>query len=242
MYTLHCRTTGAPLARVPGFGARLDARPSPPPAAHGSSRTGAAGSEGRPRAALRITRPEAATPRGFWSGQRGATTIGAALSISILVTAFAALMGIVHEIYVEDRMERGARAGARAVSLLAAAPASAEALERIVCDAVRRELWPGLAEGESDECTARWTVEVTAFPTPRALGDDAPRAAGSSPGGENEDMILVRLIRPGRGWLPVGRSAEADEGTAASTPGKPASTRIVAAALARNERAVVVAL
>ena len=260
MIAFDFRPVSAPIGRGPGFGRGSTAASRPPQctARLATGRTGAAHRPGRSRVTASPDRPgdpsaavTGGAPRGFWRGQRGAATIGAALSISILVTAFASLMGIVHKIYIEDRMERGARAGARAVSLLATAPASAQALERIVCAAVRRELWPGLAEGESDECTDRWTVEVRAFPTPRALGGDAPRADGGSPGGENEDLVLVRLTRPWKGWLPGGRDAEAGEGgeeaegseeATSSTPGEPASTGIVAAALARNERAVVVEL
>ena len=174
-----------PLRRTARLAAAL-----PAPSRH----CGVAASPGEPGGAS-ATLTRAAT-RGFRSDERGAATIGAALSIAVLVTMFATLMGFVHRIYIEDRMERGARAGARAVSLLAAAPASRSALERIVCDAVRRELWPGLAEGEKDECTERWTVEITAFATPRALGDDDARGTEGSPGGENEDMVLVRLTRP----------------------------------------------
>ena len=229
--------------------ARLAAAPPAP-----SRRSGVAASPGEPGGpSAALTH---AAPRGFRSDERGAATIGAALSIVVLVTMFATLMGFVHRIYIEDRMERGARAGARAVSLLAAAPASKSALERIVCDAVRRELWPGLAEGEKDECTERWTVEITAFATPRALGDDDARGAGGSPGGENEDMVLVRLIRPHQDWLPGGRVARAAEEPASSGPGEsgppgtdappetvaPSPPGIVAVAIARNERAVLVAL
>ena len=187
--------------------------------------------------------------RRFGRCERGGATIGAAIGISILVAAFAALMGIVHEIYIEDRMGRGARAGVRAVSLAATAPASETALEDIVCKAVEREL--GEDEGEACAC---WTIEVEAFATPRALSGGRPRGAGAPHGGENADMVLVRLRRPYRDFLstPVradsgseADGSEADdsesdgsESDAGSCPDTSRATEIVVAAVARNEREV----
>ena len=174
--------------------------------------------------------------RGFWSGQRGSATIGAAIAISILVATFAALMGIVHHIYVEDRMGRGARAGARAVSLAATAPASEKALKDIVCKAVEREL----GEGAGEAC-ACWTIEVEAFATPRALSAGTARGAGGALGGENADLVLVRLRHPYQDWLSAparadsGSDAEADAG---SCPDASGAAEIVVAAVARNEREV----
>ena len=177
--------------------------------------------------------------RRFGRCDRGGATIGAAIGISILVAAFAALMGIVHEIYIEDRMERGARAGVRAVSLTATAPASEKALEDIVCKAVEREL--GEDEGEACAC---WTIEVEAFETPRALSGGRSRGAGAPHGGENADMVLVRLRRPYRDFLstPVradsGSEADDSESDAGSCPDTSRATEIVVAAVARNEREV----
>ena len=204
-----------------------------------------AGAMLRPRAGPR------AALRGFWSGQRGATTLVAAIAISMLVAAFAVLMGIVHKIYIEDRMERGVRAGARAVSLLATAPANEAALKDVVCTALGREL--GEDEGEACAC---WTVEVEAFETPKALSDDTARGSDAPHGGENADMVLVRLSRPYQDWL-----SGPDTDTKTETPDEtepldetdtdpdtvrcpttdseePGPTWIVVAALARNERAV----
>ena len=172
--------------------------------------------------------------RRFGRCDRGGATIGAAIGISILVAAFAALMGIVHEIYIEDRMGRGARAGVRAVSLAATAPASEKALEDIVCKAVEREL--GEDEGEACAC---WTIKVEAFETPRALSGDRPRGAGAPHGGENADMVLVRVHRPYWGWLsaPAVADPDADSDTD-SCPDASRATEIVVAAVARNEREV----
>ena len=187
------------------------------------------------RQARRPVSPPAVTgaaPRGFRSGQRGATTIGAAIAISILITALASLMGIVHKVYTEDRMERGARAAARAVSLAASAPASEQALKDLACRAVEREL--GEDEGTACAC---WTIEVEAFETPQALSGGEARDAGTPPGGENADLVLVQVRRPYRDWLSTPARADADA-DADSCPDASGATEIVAVALARNEREV----
>ena len=197
----------------------------------------------------RVAAPPDGALRSFRGDQRGTATIGAAIAISILVAAFAALMGIVHEIYVEDRMERGARAAVRAVSLAATAPASEKALKDIACKAVEREL--GEDEGEACAC---WTVEVEAFETPQALSGGQPRGAGAPHGGENADMVLVRVRRPYWDFLstPVradsgsadsgseadGSEAAGSESDAGSCPDTSKAAEIVVAAVARNEREV----
>ena len=179
--------------------------------------------------------------RDFLNGQRGATTIGAAVGISILVTALATVMGVVHKIYLEDRMTRGARAGARAVSLAATAPASEAALRDIVCNAVEREL----GEDEGRQCACWWRIEVEAFATPRALSGGHARGADAPLGGENADMVLVRLSRPHGDWLsaPAGDDPDDPDDPDAQPcpPVDPDASEpfgIVVAALARNEREV----
>ena len=204
-----------------------------------------AGAGTHPRGNLR------AALRGFRSGQRGATTIVVAIAILVLVTTLAALLGIVHEAYIEDRMARGARAAARAVSLAATAPASEKALKDIVCKAVGGEL----GEGAGKDC-ACWSIELEAFETPQALSAGTAReAAGGSHGGENMDMILVRLRRPYGDWLsgPDGTGSDSDidsdsnsssdtdpdtEAEADSCPDASDGAEIVVAAVARNEREV----
>ena len=181
---------------------------------------------GGPRAAL----------QGFRRDTRGSVTIVAAIGISILVATLAVLMGIVHEIYIEDRMGRGVRAGARAVSLLATAPASEAALKDVVCKAVGREL----GEDEGEDC-ACWSIEVEAFETPKALSDDSARGSDAPPGGENEDMVLVRLRRPYGDWLSGPDDTDSETDSDRCPPVDPDASEaagIVVAALARNERAI----
>lgn len=215
------RSTAPPAGRDTGSGLRKIADPG---------RT--AGAEMHPRGNPRAAR------RGFRSGQSGGVTIEGAIAISILVAALAALMGIVHEIYTEDRMERGARAAARAVSLTATTPGSEQALKDIVCKAVGREL----GEDEGEDC-ACWTVEVEAFATPRALSAGTARDSDAPLGGENLDMVLVRLSRSYWDWLSDPDDSEADpendtEAEADSCPDASDGAEIVVAAVARNEREV----
>ena len=127
----------------------------------------------------------------------------------------------------------------RAVSLAATAPASETALKNIVCKAVEREL--GEDEGEACAC---WTIEVEAFETPQALSGGQPRGAGAPHGGENADMVLVRVRRPYWDFLstPVrtdsGSEADGSESDAGSCPDTSKAAEIVVAAVARNEREV----
>ena len=185
----------------------------------------------------------AAASRGFASGQRGAVTIGAAISISILVAALAIFMSeIVHKIYVKDRLGLGARAAARAVSLAATAPANEKALETIVCDAVGREL--GKAAGSN--CACRWQIDVESFATPQSLlsgSTSTPDGSESLPyGGANGDMVLIRLHLPYWDWLlsavPAAAPAGAEGDEENRCPDVSGKAVVVAAAVARNERAV----
>ena len=132
-----------------------------------------------------------------------------------------------------DKLARAARAAARAVALLPAAPASESALDAVACRAVRSEL--GL--GPDVACDERWTITIDAYPTPAALlagagGGDMGVARGGDdpPAGENGDMILVRIGTRAPvplGWLLSDANAADDD-----------PLRVVAIGVARNERAV----
>ena len=225
-----CPRVRTPLAGCsPRAGRAARLAPAPPVRSRGSRAAAPPDGPGGPSGAV-----AGCALRSFRSGQRGTATIGAAIAISILVATLAALLGIVHETYIEDRMERGARAGVRAVSLAATAPASEKALNDIVCKAVEREL--GEDEGEACAC---WTIEVEAFETPQALSGGHARGAGAPLGGENADLVLLRLRRPYQDWLsaPV-RADSGSEADADSCPDASGAAEIVVAAVARNEREV----
>ena len=120
---------------------------------------------------------------------RGVTALETALAIAVLIGALAALMGIIQELYAKDRAERATRAGARTLALLESAPADRTALEAAGCEGVNAEL--GLDEGV--DCTERWSVEVEAYASPSALLAGTERGADATLGGEDRDLVLVRL-------------------------------------------------
>ena len=187
----------------------------------------------------------------FRRAQRGTVAIEAALSLSVLVAALAGLMGIVQTTYKSDTLERAARAAARAVALEAEAPASASALDAVVCGAIKSEL-----NLSSDfDCGAKWTITVDAYETPAALLAGTARSGDDATiGGENGDMVLVR-IRPLADEEDADtedtdgeESAQGEEATAEDVAeggdgeeeaggSEPEPAQVLAAGVARNERA-----
>ena len=120
---------------------------------------------------------------------RGVAAIETALSIAVLVGVLAALMGIVQDLYAKDRAERATRAGARALALLESAPADQTALEGVVCEGMRAEL-----KLEDDyDCAEHYSIEVEAYASPSALLAGTKRSAATPLGGEDADLVLVRV-------------------------------------------------
>ena len=161
----------------------------------------------------------------FVRGQEGGVAIEVALSAFVLVLALAGLTGIVRDVYEADRLDRGARAAARAVALLGEAPATAAALETVACGAIRNEL--GLEA--AFDCGASWTLAIDAFETPAALLAGTPRAGDDAAiGGEDGDMVRVRIAE-----LVEDADEDEDEDAddAASEP-----LDVLAEAVARNDR------
>ena len=101
-----------------------------------------------------------------------------AIAISILVAAFTGLMAMVQEVYTTDRLERAARAAARAIALNAGADP---------CAAIRREF--GLAE--EFDCSERWQITVHEGLSPSDLSA-APRD-GSAASAASGEMVMVRI-------------------------------------------------
>ena len=179
--------------------------------------------------ALRRPRRRGALGR-FWRARDGATAIEGALSVSVLVIALAGLLGIVHTLYSADELGRAARAAARAVALLPAAPASVAALDEVACGAIRREL--GLEA--SFDCAAAWTITIDAYATPEDLLAGTARGGDTALAGENGDMILVRIARSDPfsplAWLTPDANAQDPDA-------EDDDVSMVAMAVARNERA-----
>ena len=119
------------------------------------------------------------TLRDFVNGQCASTVIEGAIAISILVAAFAGLMAIVEESYATDRLDRAARAVARAVALNANADP---------CAAIRREF----AYDEDFCCDGQWQISVDLGLSPTALPESLDQDLSDSADGE---LILVRIGR-----------------------------------------------
>lgn len=158
--------------------------------------------------------------RRFWRAQRGAVAIETALALLVVVTTLAGLMEITHTVFTQDSLVRAARAAAREVSLMPEAAADRPTLHGVVCRAVRREL----ALAEDFDCDDAWTITVDAFRTPADL-HAGTAAAGASPGGDEGDMIRVRIGRSLPAWL--GWLLDGED---------PDAVSMVATAVARNDR------
>ena len=119
------------------------------------------------------------TLREFVNGRRASAAIEGAIAISILVAAFAGLMAIVAESYATDRLDRAARAVARAVALNANADP---------CAAIRREF----AHDEDFCCDGQWQISVDRGLSPSALPKSLDQDLSGSADGE---LIVVRIGR-----------------------------------------------
>ena len=129
--------------------------------------------------------------RRFLRAERGSVALESAIALTILVGAFAGLLGIVGDVYTDDRAGRGARAVARALALNPSADPWA-ALEReggLDASAACPEWTPAAA----NTCGG-WTLRIDRGVSPGALPDDLAAGVSSAGGGE---LVLVRLGRGG---------------------------------------------
>ena len=121
------------------------------------------------RTKVRETRPAdrrgrvQADPKDFLRARRGAVAVEAALAISMLVVVLGGLMAIAHAAYIGDRMDRGARAAARAVALAA----DLTGLAAVACDAIKGEL----DLDPAFDCADSWTITIESDLAPAALAD-----------------------------------------------------------------------
>ena len=133
---------------------------------------------GRGRRSPRQARP-------FWRARRGAVAVETALAAAVLIVAFGGLAEIVREAYVADRMDRAARAAAHAVALVPQEDIRPNALDSIVCAAIRREL----VLDDDFDCAARWALTVDTGLTPKDLLEpELP-----DPDARAGDMVAVRI-------------------------------------------------
>ena len=156
--------------------------------------------------------------RAFCRSVRGSVAVETAISIPVLVFAFAGLMALVQSAYVSDTMNRAARAAARAIALVPEGDARSGKLDIVACTAIRREL--DLAE--AFDCGAKWTLTVDTDLTAKTLlqGGNGDEDAG--------DMVVVRIAWNQVPWEVGTLVASFDE--AATDP-----VRKIAVGVARRE-------
>ena len=152
------------------------------------------GARGRLVAPARLRRLRAALGR-FLLGVRGAAAIETALSVGVLVIAFAGIMQAVTTVFVDDQTGRAARAAARMLALDPDADPW-------------RPVWHELHPGTTHSCTTDWTatdlgtcggwkLAVVRDVSPAALaaaldpGTTVPAGAGDA-----GDLVLVGLSAP----------------------------------------------
>ena len=151
----------------------------------------------------------------FFLARRGGVAIETALAISILVLILGGLTAIAHAAYAGDRMDRAARAAARAIAL---APDRSD-LNAVACDAIRREL--DLDAGF--DCSASWTIIVETDLSPASLAGGTDTESGEGGGdAAGGDIVMVRIEWSQGPWAAVGFLLEG-------------SASRIASALARSE-------
>lgn len=158
--------------------------------------------------------------RRWLRGEHGGVAVETALALFVLVIAVAGVMEIVNSAYASDRMERGARAAARAIALDPGAD---------YCAAIRREL----RLDEEFDCDASWTVTVDRGVSAQAL--PATLKADVTAGGG--DLVLVRIAWSAAPWFSIEgvRTANAEDGNEREASPSPGLITRFAVGLARSE-------
>ena len=134
--------------------------------------------------------------RAFRRDRRGSVAVETAISVSVLVMAFAAIVQIVHSAYVSDRMGRAARAATRAIAL--APEAAGTTLEERACEAIRREL----DLGDGFDCKSRLTVTVETELATSGVLKDADAEEDEDSDAETGELVVVRIAWSGGPWNP----------------------------------------
>lgn len=152
----------------------------------------------------------------FLEARCGAVAVVTALAIAVLIFAFGGLAEIVRTAYVDDTMNRAARAAARAVALVPDSASPPHILNSAACAAIQREL----DLGTGFDCSAQWELIVDTGLTAKGLLDDSEVQSG--------DMVRVRILWERLPWEfghPAFDVDEEDE----------VSGRLVAVGVARRE-------
>ena len=107
----------------------------------------------------------------FWRSRCASVALDSAAVVSILVVATGGLMEIFSSVYMNDTMDRAARAAARAIALSPGVHNDAAAVQTLACKAVKREL----DLGDQFDCGASWQVTVeTGLTTEDLLNGETP--------------------------------------------------------------------
>ena len=153
----------------------------------------------------------------FFRSRRGSVGLETMLTVTVMLVLCGGLMAIAYTAYSQDRMDRAARAAARAVALLPVAVAADEAaVKATVCDVLRVEF--DLDSGT--DCDATWTITIQTGLTTEDLANGTSAAdtsldslsiettsgetisdetisdettSGGPPPEETGEMILVRV-------------------------------------------------
>ena len=128
----------------------------------------------------------------FWRGRRGSVAVETVVAVSLSVVAFAGVMQIVHSAWVSDRMDRAARAAARAIAL---APDADESTHKgYTCNEIRKER--GL--GEEFDCDTELDISIESKLRPEDLLSDG----GTNSDGAAGQLVLVRIAWSAGSWNP----------------------------------------
>lgn len=126
-------------------------------------------------------------PRRYAIRTGAAVAIEGALSITLLVAAFAAIMDIVQSVQLTNRVERVAWAIARSNAMEPAPAATADDLRARIETVIEAEVG-----GSFDPENFR--VDVTAYQTAAGLANGTPSSLPSARlGGDPGDMVVVRV-------------------------------------------------
>ena len=117
----------------------------------------------------------------FWHDRCGVVTLETALALAVVVFTFAGLAAIIGDIFETDRMERAARAAARALSVDPGTDA---------CAVAHLELGQTRPAATADKPCGDWKVIVSTGVAPGALA--AVLKNGTTVAGEDE-IVLVRI-------------------------------------------------
>ena len=138
----------------------------------------------------------------FFRSRRGAVSVETVLTVTMMTFLCGGLMAIAHTAYSQDRMDRAARAAARAVALLPPGVATNQAaVDTAVCDVLRVEF----DLNNQSNCHAIWNISIETGLTTAALADGTSQASTPANGTPSQAIGEMILIRVGSGQAVIRR-------------------------------------